>query len=583
MSEQPTPTEPRTCVYTVMIGGYETLNDQPAIRQSALPAICLTDDPLLRSSFWEVRHIVPRFPMDPVRSQRDIKLRPHLYLPEFDRSLYIDNTVVLSAAPEKIIETYAAPAGIALPHHSFRGNLLDEFVEVMRLSYDDPSRIAEQLNHYALHAPHLLEEQAFWTAILIRDHHRPEIIEAMEQWAAHVLRYSRRDQLSANYAFHAASIVPGIVDIDNYSSWFHTWPAKFNRPKGGARLPSGSTLPPVARIRQLERQVEALIAENAGLRATNAKLKDRNTQLRAEAKSVIGRAANLARRTVRRVPLLASLAGPAKATSPKAAATAVAPDRVVSAIGKTIYVAPRDRRGVKLVKSGGNLNPTSLAIWTLLLEEGGWTHIVDIGANYGEMLLSVDIGTDIAVTAVEPNQNIVPALKRSFAESGLKVTLREVAIAPVADEVRFLPSRKWSGVSRVVDEPHKRDVRVPAITLEMLLSEIVPAPSRVLLKIDVEGLEAQIIASGLDALGRLDSFRIMIELLHASRADFEWLAQNFDISLYHRESKELHRAPGDVDEMLEMLRGGAYFAQDAVLSRRGAAPLTIEAQAAAGD
>ena len=74
-------------VYTALLGGYERLNDdQP--RDSDLPFICFTDDPRLRSTTWDVRLVEPAFPLDLVRSQRDIKLRGHASLEEFSETLY---------------------------------------------------------------------------------------------------------------------------------------------------------------------------------------------------------------------------------------------------------------------------------------------------------------------------------------------------------------------------------------------------------------------------------------------------------------------------------------------------------------
>jgi len=58
------------CVYTVLSGGYEQLNEQPMARQSRLKFICFTDDPELTSESWEIRPMVPILADDPVRSQR---------------------------------------------------------------------------------------------------------------------------------------------------------------------------------------------------------------------------------------------------------------------------------------------------------------------------------------------------------------------------------------------------------------------------------------------------------------------------------------------------------------------------------
>ena len=82
-----------TCVYTTLIGGYEKLNEQPVATNSRLPFICLTDDPDLRSETWQIRRVEPLFSLDPIRGQRALKLLPHEHLPDFDYSIYIDNSV----------------------------------------------------------------------------------------------------------------------------------------------------------------------------------------------------------------------------------------------------------------------------------------------------------------------------------------------------------------------------------------------------------------------------------------------------------------------------------------------------------
>ena len=250
---------PNVCVYTVLTGKYERLNEQTAAAHSRIPFVCFTDDPDLRSECWNIRVIPPLFPMDAVRSQRDLKIRPHLHLPEFDGSIYIDNSIILDLPPEKLWEQLDPSIGFMLPEHSFRDRVVDEFLEVVRLGFDDPARIFEQLNHYSLSHPQILLQRPWWDGLLVRSHNHPVVRRMQEIWAAHVFRYSRRDQLSINLAFHEAGLEPVRLQIDNHTSWFHHWPVTPGRDRDRTLQDMASHLVPMAaRLRAMETASEAM-------------------------------------------------------------------------------------------------------------------------------------------------------------------------------------------------------------------------------------------------------------------------------------------------------------------------------------
>ncbi len=224
---------PRRVVYTALIGQYEELLEQPAAAGSGVTFICFTDDPNLSSSTWQVRLITPAFPEDPVRSARMLKIRGHSDLAEFDENLWIDNTVFLKTDPELIFDEWLDGADIALPLHSYRETVDREFEEVLRLRLDDPARIREQHRQYVHSFPDVLESKPHWTAILAR--RNTEIVAAtMSTWMDHVLRYSRRDQLSEGVAFSLSQGRVKSVEIDNFESALFAWPVA----KGRKGLPN---------------------------------------------------------------------------------------------------------------------------------------------------------------------------------------------------------------------------------------------------------------------------------------------------------------------------------------------------------
>jgi hypothetical protein len=124
---------------------------------------------------------------------------------------------------------------------------------VEALGYDDQGRLFEQLNHYALELPEVLEERPFWTAVLLRDHRNPKVRRMLDIWHAHVQRYSRRDQLSVNLAFRRAGLTPEVLRVDNHESWFHSWPVGTSRRANVIRLASPFLSHPAARAKELAR------------------------------------------------------------------------------------------------------------------------------------------------------------------------------------------------------------------------------------------------------------------------------------------------------------------------------------------
>ena len=242
------------CVYTCLIGRYECLSRQPMAARSSIPFVCLTDDAELSSSDWSIRQIEPEFADDPVRSQRLLKLLPHRHLPKFAVSLYIDNSVILSTPPEDILDRCLAESDFALPTHSFRRTVQDEFTMVTKHALDDPLTLSNQLAHYLATDPEVLRERPYWTGIMARRHGSAAAREALEAWAEQVMRFSRRDQLSSNYAFRRVGFQPKRLDIDNYASAFHSWPHAFGRNEA---LRSFRAPPPMAWLRRPLRRLLA--------------------------------------------------------------------------------------------------------------------------------------------------------------------------------------------------------------------------------------------------------------------------------------------------------------------------------------
>ncbi|MGH9092691.1 MAG: glycosyltransferase domain-containing protein, partial [Acidimicrobiales bacterium] len=245
------------CVYTALVGGYERLNEQPAARSSSLDFVCLTDQETLTSETWRVVHVTAAWPTDAVRSARALKILGHPELDHYERTVWTDNSVVLRRDPAFLLGL-VDHAPLALPGHWEHRSVLEEFEAVLRLGYDDPGRVNEQLNAYTLDEPDLLEEAPYASTVLVR-RRCPELDAAMRLWMDHVLRYSRRDQLSLNHVLRRTGLPVRRMDVDLREADWAVWPHTPGRSRTrGLRAPGTLAVPPVVlAAEQRRRELDA--------------------------------------------------------------------------------------------------------------------------------------------------------------------------------------------------------------------------------------------------------------------------------------------------------------------------------------
>ena len=108
---------PRKVVYTCLFGDYERFNDFQYERSSDLDFVLFTDDAEIESRYWR-RIVMPLGMLDAPRAVREIKTQPHRFLPEYDWSLFVDNTIRLKVPPNEIFDKYLASS--ASPYVCFR-------------------------------------------------------------------------------------------------------------------------------------------------------------------------------------------------------------------------------------------------------------------------------------------------------------------------------------------------------------------------------------------------------------------------------------------------------------------------------
>ena len=252
-----------------------------------------------------------------------------------------------------------------------------------------------------------------------------------------------------------------------------------------------------------------------------------------------------------------------------------ADDFAVCENGRRLYVLPSDDRGKRLISSHGNFNPRTLAAWRLLAA-GEWTHVLDVGANYGEMLLNLTWNPTTQLVAFEPNAAIVPLLRRSLQEAGVEAMLRPVALAGRTGVRSMTIDLTWSGLTHLDGDLRQSDhghalqqVLTPVTTLAQELRRHGRTDAlRVLLKIDVEGAEREVLEGAGDVLDSLEDFAALVEVAHLNDETLRWLAGRFQLEVFDPLTEKLIPVHGDGDRLRRLLQGGVVYGQDIVLRRR---------------
>ena len=194
------------------------------------------------------------------------------------------------------------------------------------------------------------------------------------------------------------------------------------------------------------------------------------------------------------------------------------PDRVtLPGSAYAIYVDPTENRGRAILRCFAAGQPHIKRLWRRAHAALAPDAVLDVGANYGELLFLERYEPGARVIGIEANPQLEPYLERSRREHPCadQIELYCALAAAEADEgTLFYIDDAWSGRSSVLldgSAPTVRAERVPAITIDSLFSRPgATLPRRLLFKIDVEGYEPRVLA-GMKTL--IDSAEVSIGVI----------------------------------------------------------------------
>lgn len=185
----------KIAVYTCIIDGYDTLKEvvKP---EPGIAYICFSNTKL-KSKTWEVRRIGNPLGLDSSRLSRYPKIMPHLFLPEYNVSIYVDGSVRVLGGIHEFTRTALGDYNFCACKHPSRDCIYREATVVKKLK-DSRDIVEAQMAKYQSEGMPA-EYGLIAGGLLIRRHNDPVVMRISAQWWEEVMVHSKRDQLSLPY------------------------------------------------------------------------------------------------------------------------------------------------------------------------------------------------------------------------------------------------------------------------------------------------------------------------------------------------------------------------------------------------
>jgi hypothetical protein len=126
-------------VYTSVFGCTEENNyylHDPDVKLDGYDFVCFTDNPDFKSDIWDVRLVKPLYD-DGARNAKRYKLMPHVFLKEYDISVWIDIEVKIVKDIDNFVEKMLKENNLAILNHELCGRTVSGNLNVRKCVYEE--------------------------------------------------------------------------------------------------------------------------------------------------------------------------------------------------------------------------------------------------------------------------------------------------------------------------------------------------------------------------------------------------------------------------------------------------------------
>ena len=207
-------------IYTSVFGCTEENNyhlHEPDVPLDGWDFVCFTDNPNFKSNLWNICLVKPLYD-DGARDAKRYKLKPHVFLKDYDISVWHDIEVKITKNIDSLVTDMLSENNLAILNHELCGKTVSGNLNVRKCVYEEarfiqwlgdnnPKKkykdnmdiIHAQVGRYR--ARGYPENNGFArTTVMFMRHNKSDIKEQMDTWWGEMKYGSRRDQISFNFS-----------------------------------------------------------------------------------------------------------------------------------------------------------------------------------------------------------------------------------------------------------------------------------------------------------------------------------------------------------------------------------------------
>lgn len=207
----------KICVYTCITGNYDDLQEIKN-KEPGIDYYCFTNNNNIKSNTWNVVYIEDNN-LDNTRLARKIKVLGHPLISEnYDISIWVDGFISEMHINDFIHnECQLDKYDFICFKHSKRNCIYEEAKECINQGKDDPELIKKEIE-FLKKENYPKNNGLIESTVLIRKHNIESVKNTMSIWFDMILNYSKRDQLSLNYAIYKVNPKVQIVDLNVFDN-----------------------------------------------------------------------------------------------------------------------------------------------------------------------------------------------------------------------------------------------------------------------------------------------------------------------------------------------------------------------------